>query len=116
MLGRLMLLVLVLALAGCASSPPDGAPAAASAPAEMPGPAICKADLAVCRASSCEGWVFLRFDISGLGDVSNPVVTNACPPGFFDKAALQVIEEWSYPQEQAGRRGVTVRLDFRKPR
>jgi TonB family protein len=82
----------------------------------MPAAAICKADLSVCRESSCDGWVLLRFDVSGLGAVSNPVVTNACPAGFFDDAALKVVKEWTYPQQQAGRRGVSVRLDFRKPR
>src|SRR5262245_2185847 len=116
MFRRVMRLLPLLALTGWAPSPSDGVPAAEKMAPPPLTSVTCKTNLSVCQESSCEGWVLLRFDVSGLGAVSNPVVTNACPPGFFDEAALTGVKEWTYPREQAGRRGVTVRLDFRKPR
>ena len=43
-----------------------------------------------------EGFVELSFTVNKLGDVEEPVVLNAQPPGYFERAALQSIRRWKY--------------------
>ena len=43
-----------------------------------------------------EGFVVVSFTVGRNGNVENPTVTYAEPPGFFERAALQSIAKWKY--------------------
>ena len=43
-----------------------------------------------------EGFVELSFTVNALGDVVDPLVLNAVPEGYFERAAIQSIKRWRY--------------------
>ncbi|PCJ25741.1 MAG: hypothetical protein COA96_06860 [SAR86 cluster bacterium] len=43
-----------------------------------------------------EGFVELSFTVNKLGNVEDPVVINAQPPGTFERSALRAIRKWKY--------------------
>ena len=47
-------------------------------------------------AQGIEGFVELSFTVNELGDVVDPVILNAFPEGYFERAALQAIQRWRY--------------------
>ena len=65
-----------------------------------------------------EGWVFLQFDITASGSVSNVKVLDAKPPQIFNRAAIKALRKWKYrPQMEDGkpveRKNNQVQLDFK---
>lgn len=42
------------------------------------------------------GWVSLKFEIDKLGNVENPVLFEASPPGVFELAAIHAIKKFKY--------------------
>ena len=50
------------------------------------------------RAASrgIEGYVLLRFTVTGTGAVRNPVVVDSAPPGVFDRAAKEAALRFKY--------------------
>lgn len=69
------------------------------------------------KQQGIEGWVELKFTISPVGTVQDPVVTASSPAYIFDRAALQAVRKWRYnPKIENGvavpRHGVQVRLRF----
>ena len=64
-----------------------------------------------------EGWVQVRFTITAIGTVKDPIVVNAEPKSTFDDAALKAIARWRYnPKVENGvaveRVGVQTRIVF----
>ena len=106
--------LVLLALAGCAASAPQAEPVEPNAPSPVATTPECNVDIATCQEHGCNGWVTLRYDIGISGKVTNAVVTSACPPGFFDDAALSAVRAWTFSQKEAGRRGASTRLQFTK--
>ncbi len=47
-------------------------------------------------ARGVEGFVELSFTVNEKGDVVDPVILNAFPEGYFERAALQSIKRWRY--------------------
>lgn len=47
-------------------------------------------------ADRVEGFVTIKFTVSKEGDVENPVVVEAVPPGYFDNAALNALEKFKF--------------------
>jgi TonB family protein len=49
------------------------------------------------------GNVSIAFSVDRAGNVRNPVVVQSNPPGIFDEAALEVVNQWRYqPRLEAG--------------
>ncbi len=68
-----------------------------------------------------QGWVRLRFDISPIGKVDNPVVVESHPPGVFERAVLRAVRDWKYrPMIRGGvavrRKDVQIKLTFKLDR
>lgn len=68
-----------------------------------------------------EGWVDVLFTIGKAGNVEDPKVVRANPPGVFEQAALRAIRRWRYtPRIEDGKAvkqpGIGVRLTFKLPR
>jgi protein TonB len=64
-----------------------------------------------------EGYVTLRFSISALGTVIDPMVIDAKPARVFDRAAIRALKKWKYkPKVEDGeavvRTGIEVKLLF----
>jgi TonB family protein len=74
-------------------------------------PGGCELTIEECRHLGCDGWIELEFDVTPAGAVENPVVLAACPPGYFEEAALKAVAGWEYPPSQ-GKPRTRVRLDF----
>lgn len=49
-----------------------------------------------------EGFVELSFTVNELGQVVDPIVLNAQPEGYFERAALQSIQRWRYTPTTEG--------------
>ena len=65
-----------------------------------------------------EGWVEVRFTITGTGTVKDAVVIASEPGNIFDQAAVRAVRKWKYrPKIENGvaveRPGVVVRLTFK---
>lgn len=43
-----------------------------------------------------EGYVLIEFTVTALGTVENPVVIEAEPPGYFERAALNAAKKFKY--------------------
>ena len=43
-----------------------------------------------------EGYVLLRFTVTGTGAVRDPVVVESAPPGIFDRAAIEAALKFKY--------------------
>ena len=43
-----------------------------------------------------EGFVTVKFTVTKDGDVANPVVVEAVPPGYFENAALNALEKYKF--------------------
>jgi TonB family protein len=43
-----------------------------------------------------EGWVEIEFTVGELGEVKDPVIRAANPPGMFDQAAVGALSQWRY--------------------
>ena len=60
-----------------------------------------------------EGYVRLEFSITTTGTVTEIVVVEASPPGLFDRAAIQALEQWRFPPPADGEaQRSTVMLNF----
>ena len=55
-----------------------------------------------------EGHVLLEFAVTEKGDVRDPVVVEAEPPGTFDKAALAAVEKFKYKPKVVDGKAVEV--------
>ncbi|MBN1652152.1 MAG: TonB family protein [Deltaproteobacteria bacterium] len=70
------------------------------------------------RERGIEGWVRVRFTIDKAGQVENPIVVAAEPPGVFNTAVIRAIRKWKYaPKVVDGlamqQPGIEVRLIFK---
>jgi TonB family protein len=86
----LLAAALMLVLGGCAStgSPPvDGLQWLEGARPVYP---------AAARAEGIEGAVVVEYRVSAEGEVRDPRVVRAEPPGVFDQAALAAVRTWRY--------------------
>jgi len=68
-----------------------------------------------------EGWVDVAFDIGKAGNVENPKVVRAQPPGVFEQSALRAVRRYRYtPKIVDGKpvvqRNVGVHLVFKLPK
>ena len=59
-------------------------------------------------AEGIEGHVLLEFAVTEKGDVRDPVVVEAKPPGTFDKAALAAVEKFKYKPKVVDGKAVEV--------
>jgi protein TonB len=64
-----------------------------------------------------EGWVEVEFTINAAGDVLNPRIVDAEPPGVFNRSVLRAVKSWKYePMLVDGKpiiqQGVRWHLDF----
>jgi len=48
------------------------------------------------RERGIEGWVLVRYDVTVDGEVIEPTVVQADPPGVFDRAAVEAVSAWRY--------------------
>lgn len=70
------------------------------------------------RAEGIEGTVVVEYRVSAEGEVRDPRVVRAQPPGVFDQAALTAVRTWRYrPHRRDGEAvevpGVRSTLRFR---
>ena len=70
------------------------------------------------RSRGIEGWVEVEFAIAKDGNVVNPVIIDAEPPGVFDNASLKAVSKWRYqPQvidnEPVMRSGIRVVIQYK---
>ena len=70
------------------------------------------------KAEGIEGYVVIRYDVTALGTVVNPVIVEAVPEGIFEEAALASIVRWRFrPATEGGEAvessGVVSTLRFR---
>ena len=68
-----------------------------------------------------EGWVVVEFTIGTEGQVKNPRIVDAQPPGVFENAALQAVQRFRFkPRTMGGEpvevQGVQNRIRFRLKR
>lgn len=82
-----VLMWIVLALAGCASSP-NRPPEILSA-----GGIVYPVEA---KDRKVEGYVRVAYDVSIDGSVTNARVVEANPPGLFDEAALGAVRGWRF--------------------
>ncbi|GAB6068307.1 hypothetical protein JCM13664_16260 [Methylothermus subterraneus] len=69
------------------------------------------------RSRRIEGRVVVEFTVTERGEVQDPVIIEANPPGVFDQAVLETVRKWRFrPKEQNGK-PIAVRarqpLEFR---
>ncbi len=51
-----------------------------------------------------EGWILTEHTVTSDGDVVNPVVIDADPPGIFNRSAMRTIVQWKYlPAKKNGK-------------
>ena len=55
-----------------------------------------------------EGWVLVEFVVTETGNVRDPVVLVAEPPGFFERAALNAVVKFKYKPKVDGGEPVAV--------
>ncbi|MCX8049526.1 MAG: TonB family protein [Methylohalobius sp.] len=56
------------------------------------------------RSRRIEGRVVVEFTVTERGEVQDPVIIEASPPGVFDQAVLQSVRGWRFkPKEKDGR-------------
>ena len=78
---------LLLAVAGCASSPSRPPEALATGGLVYPTQA---------REQKIEGYVKVAYDVTADGTVANARVVEAVPAGVFDAAALAAVRTWRF--------------------
>lgn len=47
-----------------------------------------------------DGWVLLKYDVSGGGVPFNITVQDSSPPGVFDQASLDALAQWRYARKE----------------
>ncbi len=56
------------------------------------------------RSRGIEGKVLVEFTVTEHGEVQDPVIIEANPPGVFDQAVLESVRRWRFrPKEQNGK-------------
>lgn len=60
------------------------------------------------QARGIEGYVVLEFSVTAAGEVSDPVVVDAQPPGVFERSAQQAVVKFKYRPRIVGGRPVAV--------
>ena len=58
------------------------------------------------KQKGIEGWVLVEFTIDEKGEVINPVVLNAQPPGIFNRSALRTIVKWKFKPKIVNKKAV----------
>ena len=71
--------------------------------------------------SDLDGVVYVTFAVTEEGRTDAIEVTGSFPPGIFDQASINAVEDWTYePATREGvpvrREGVETRFDFRMRR
>ena len=59
-----------------------------------------------------EGFVALKFNVDGDGNVVSPQVVEASPPGVFDAAAIEALSKWKY-EKGAATADMQIKLSFK---
>jgi len=72
------------------------------------------------RQRRIEGWVDVEFTIGPAGNVENPRVLDAEPPGVFEDATLRAVRRYRYSAKivdgvAVARPGVQLRIRFKLP-
>ncbi len=66
------------------------------------------------RLKNLEGFVTLQFQINAMGDVSDIIVVESNPKRIFDKAAINAVRKWKFPQTtEATNAAQQVTLEFK---
>ena len=64
------------------------------------------------RCGGCAGGVLLEFDIDENGRPENLEILASCPPGKFDRAALEAVSGWEYEESDRGRKHVRTSMRY----
>ncbi len=86
-MNRIILLLVLLAVAGCASTPYQPPEVLAAGGIEYP---------AAARDQKIEGYVKVAYDVNADGTTSNARVVESVPPGVFDASALAAVRTWRF--------------------
>lgn len=104
---RLFVIVLIVALSGCAGG---------NRPLQLvSGTGAVYPPLA--KRQGVEGFVVVRYDVDTEGRVLNARVVEASPPDVFDESALQAVSRWRFRAPRRGGEpqpvtGLESRLEF----
>lgn len=61
------------------------------------------------RSRRIEGRVLVEFTVTERGEVEDPVIVEANPPGVFDQAVLQSVRKWRFKPKEKDGKPVAVR-------
>jgi len=93
-----------------ASTEPAGITGAIPKPIKSDPPAYPRGAL----ATGIEGSVNLEFSIDPNGNVVDPRVIQATPPGVFDAAALDALSKWKYQPRGTELANMQVKIVFKQ--
>jgi protein TonB len=93
---------------------PSAAPGPVQVPPQLPGYISASELVAVvrtpplyppeARSRGIEGKVLVEFTVTESGEVQDPVIIEANPPGVFDQTVLETVRRWRFrPKEQNGK-------------